>query len=220
MKRRLLSLILVGAMAASLAGCKSSDPGEDADASTPDMGSVSVSTPEARPTPAPDVQPTPDPEPEAEPEPTPEPEPEAKPTPEPNVETETGPKPDGESAPAPDAEEAAPSLDDLIQLTEQALSQGGLNYDASVEGDALVVSVWVDGLGATLSAAAASGFSLESAVQSAGGEALVLLEQNLLELAGAAGYGDMPVALRVLDDRDLDQVLLVVSDGEITVFEH
>lgn len=202
-------------MAVSLAGCKSSDPGEDADASTPDLGSVSVSTPEVKPVPAPAPDPQPAPEPKPEPAPAPEPEP----APEPDVEPEPAPKPD--ETPAPDAEkDAGPSLDDLIQLTEQALSQGGLNYDVSVEDDGLVVSVWVDGLGATLSAAEASGFSVESAAQAAGGEALVLLERNLLELVGAAGYEDMPVTLRVLDDRNLDQVLLVISDGEITVFKN
>lgn len=218
MKTKLLSLILAGAMAASLSGCRSSDPGADGSSSTPEVGSTSVSTPDKGPAPVPEpeVKPVPAPTPDKEPVP----EPEAEPAPAPDVEPEPAPAPDAEPTPAPDAEEAAPSLDDLIQLTEQALSQGGLNYDASVEGDALVVSVWVDGLGATLSAAAASGFSLESAVQAAGGEALVMLEQNLLELAGAAGYGDMPVTLRVLDDRNLDQVLLVVSDGEIIVFEH
>lgn len=141
--------------------------------------------------------------------------------PEPDVEPEPASTPDEESAPAPDEEDnAGPSLDELIQMTELALSQGGLNYDVSAEDDGIVVSVWMDGLGATLSAAAASGFSLESAVQAAGGDALVLLERNLLELAGAAGYEDMPVTLRVLDDRDPDRVLLVISGGEITVFEN
>ena len=221
MKRRLLSLILAGAMAASIAGCKSSDPGAGTDVSTPDVGSVSVSTPEVEPTPAPEVQPAPDPEPETEPTPAPGTDVEPESTPEPNLQTEPDLTPDGEAEPAPDAEEiAGPSLDDLIQLVEQALSQGGLNYDVSAEGDGLVVSVWVNSLGATLSAAAASGFSLESAVQAAGGDALVLLERNLLELVGGAGYEDMPVTLRVLDDRDLDQVLFVLSDGEITVFEN
>ena len=221
MKRKLLSLILVGTMAASLASCKSPDSNTDTDVSTPDVGSVSVSTPEVEPTPEPDVQPTPDSEPKTDPMPAPGPDAEPTPAPEQNTETEPDLTSDEESKPAPDAEEdTGPSLDDLIQLTEQALNQGGLNCDVSSEDDGLVVSVWLNGLGATLSAVSESGFSLERAVQAAGGEALVLLERNLLELTGAAGYEDMPVTLRVLDDRNLDRVLLVVSDGEITVFEH
>lgn len=219
MKRKVLSLILAGAMAASFAGCKSSDPGADGSASTPEVGSTSATTPdkEPAPVPEPEVRPAPAPTPDAEPAP----EPEAEPAPAPDVEPEPAPTPDEGTAPAPDpAENAGPSLDELIQMTEQALGQGGLNYDVSAEGDGLVVSVWMEGLGSTLSFAAASGFSVESALLANGGEALVLLERNLLELTGAAGYEDMPVTLRVLDDRNPDQVLLVISDGEITVFEN
>lgn len=225
MKRKLLSLVLAGAMLVSLGGCKSSDTTTDGSVSTPDLGSTSVSTPDQElltPAPAPDVEPEPAPTPEAEQEPssTPEPEPEPEPAPTPDVEPEPAPAPEAESTPAPDTEEAAgPSLDDLIQMTEQALSQGGLNYEVSAQGDGIVVSVWMDGLGSMLSAAVASGFSVENVLLANGGEALVLLERNLLELAGAAGYEDMPVTLRVLDDRNLDQVLLVISDGEITAFE-
>ena len=225
MKRKLLSLVLAGAMLVSLGGCKSSDTTADGSVSTPDLGSTSVSTPERElltPAPAPDVEPEPAPTPEVEPGPssTPESEPEPEPAPTPDVEPEPAPAPEAESTPAPDTEEAAgPSLDDLIQMTEQALSQGGLNYEVSAQGDGIVVSVWMDGLGSMLSAAAASGFSVENVLLANGGEALVLLERNLLELAGAAGYEDMPVTLRVLDDRNLDQVLLVISDGEITAFE-
>lgn len=219
MKTKLLSLILAGAMAASLAGCRSSDPGADGSSSTPEVGSTSVSTPdkEPAPVPEPEVKPVPAPTPDKEPVP----EPEAEPAPAPDVEPEPAPAPDAEPTPAPDpAENAGPSLDELIQMTEQALSQGGLNYDVSAEGDGIVVSVWMEGLGSTLSAAAASGFSVKSALLANGGEALVLLERSLLELTGAAGYEDIPVTLRVLDDRNPDQVLLVISDGEITVFEN
>lgn len=223
MKRKFLALILAGAMAASLAACKSSDPGADGSVSTPEVGSTSVSTPDQEPTPAPtpEVKPAPTPAPETGPAPAPEPE--TEPAPAPDEESEPAPAPDVEPTPAPapePAENAGPSLDELIQMTEQALSQGGLNYDVSAEGDGLVVSVWMEGLGSTLSFAAASGFSVESALLANGGEALVLLERNLLELTGAAGYEDMPVTLRVLDDRNLDQVLLVISGGEITVFEN
>lgn len=221
MKRKVLSLILAGAIVASLAGCKSSEPSADGSVSTPDAGSASVSTPNKEPIPVPTPEVKPTPTPETEPTPTPTPDLEPEPAPAPDVEPEPAPIPDAEPTPAPDpAENAGPSLDELIQMTEQALSQGGLSYDVSAEGDGIVVSVWMDGLGSTLSFAAASGFSVESALLANGGEALVLLERNLLELAGAAGYEDMPVTLRLLDDRDPDQVLLVISDGEITVFEH
>ena len=233
MKRKVLSLILAGAIVASLAGCKSSEPSADGSVSTPDAGSASVSTPNKEPipvptpevkpapTPTPETEPAPTPTPETEPTPTPTPDVEPEPAPAPDVEPEPAPIPDAEPTPAPDpAENAGPSLDELIQMTEQALSQGGLSYDVSAEGDGIVVSVWMDGLGSTLSFAAASGFSVESALLANGGEALVLLERNLLELAGAAGYEDMPVTLRLLDDRDPDHVLLVISDGEITVFEN
>lgn len=223
MNRKFLSLVLAGAMLVSLAGCKSSDTTADASALTPDAGSASVSTPDKEPTPVPtpDAEPGPVPAPVEEPEPAPTPEAEPAPEPTPDVESEPEPAPDAEPAPAPDAEaDAGPSLDELIQMTEQALSQGGLNYEVSAQGDGIVVSVWMDGLGSMLSAAAASGFSVESVLLANGGEALVLLERNLLELAGAAGYEDMPVTLRVLDDRNLEQVLLVISDGEITVFEN
>lgn len=225
MKRKFLSLILAGSMVASLAGCKSSDTSADASAPASDVGSTSVSTPdvEPEPTPTPDVEPEPVPTPDVEPAPAPAPDEESEPAPEPDEKSGPTSTPDEETAPAPEPdteEKADSSLDDLIQLTESALSRGDLNYDVSAEGDGIIVSVWAEGFSDALSAAVESGFSVDNAVLVNSGEVLVLLERNILELAGAAGYGDMPVTLRVLDDRNLEQVLFVISDGEITVFEN
>lgn len=222
MKSKFLSLILAGSMAASLAGCKSSDPGADGSASTLDVGSTSVSTPNKEPSPAPTPDaapappPAPAPAPDAEPESAPIPDKAPEPVPAPDEEPTPTPAPDEVTAPAPDAEEKTDSpLDDLIQLTEHALSQGEFNYDVSVEGNGIIVSVWADGFGYALSAAMESGFSVDKAALADSGEVLVLLENSILELAGVSGYGDIPVTLRVLDDRNLEEVLLVISNGEL-----
>lgn len=114
------------------------------------------------------------------------------------------------SEPKPE-ESANLSPDDLVAIVKFSIASEDYNYDVNLENDGMIVSIWMEGLNNALS---------DESRRDAGKNIFIGINDDLCKIVENWGYGDISVTLQVLDDTNLKEKLLVITNGEITYEKH